>query len=348
MEFKAPTVRSMRSDVVKDVVAEYQNFHDDSKEDHKEERLSKYTQMVNHYYNLATDFYEWGWGQSFHFAVQYYGESFQAAIARHEHYLALRIGIQQDWNVLDVGCGVGGPARSIARLSECRITGLNNNAYQIERGKKLNQQQGLFDRVSFVKGDFMHMPFEENTFDAAYQIDATAHAPDKVGCYKEIFRVLKPGRVFAGYEWCLTNEYDPENLTHQYIKKGIEEGTGLPDIASTDEVLEALRQAGFEDVNGKDCALDARQGYEHPWYRYITPSYLSPTRFQFTPVGKWMMASVLSLLENVRLVPKGTANVQAVLQTGAEALGKGGEIGVFTPLFFHWGRKPADQGRRNE
>jgi hypothetical protein len=67
MDNLAPTVRSIDKDTVQTVVDEYQTFHDKS---HKEERISKYAQMVNQYYNLATDFYEWGWGQSFHFAIQ--------------------------------------------------------------------------------------------------------------------------------------------------------------------------------------------------------------------------------------------------------------------------------------
>ena len=59
-----------------------------------------------------------------------------------------------------MGCGVGGPARNISRLAECHVTGINNNDYQIGRGNKINQRQGLAHRVSFVKGDFMHQPFE--------------------------------------------------------------------------------------------------------------------------------------------------------------------------------------------
>jgi len=186
----------------------------------------------------------------------------------------------------------------------------------------------------------MHQPFEDNYFDAAYQIDATAHAPDKVACYREIFRVLKPGQPFVGYEWCLTSLYDPESPVHRDIKKGIEEGTGLPDIASCEEVLDALRAAGFEDVEGKDCAPEAREGFENPWYHFITPSYFSPTRFQFTPMGRWAMSQSLSLLETIHLVPKGTADVSTLLRVGADALGKGGELGLFTPVFFHYGRKP--------
>ena len=52
-----------------------------------------YQTLVNSYYELATLFYEWGWGQSFHFAYQLLGEKFQEAIRRHEYYLAGRLGV---------------------------------------------------------------------------------------------------------------------------------------------------------------------------------------------------------------------------------------------------------------
>ena len=68
---------------------------------------------VDRYYNLATDFYEYAWGESFHFCRFAYGEAFTRAIARHEHHLAHSIGLQRDMKVLDVGCGVGGPAREM-------------------------------------------------------------------------------------------------------------------------------------------------------------------------------------------------------------------------------------------
>ncbi len=57
--------------------------------------------------------------------------------------------------VLDVGCGVGGPAREIATFTGCHVVGLNNNGYQIERAIAYTQKDGLSDQVSFVKGDFM-------------------------------------------------------------------------------------------------------------------------------------------------------------------------------------------------
>jgi sterol 24-C-methyltransferase len=90
-------------------------YNDLHKKDDVEDRNSSYTTLVNSYYELATLFYEWGWGQSFHFAYQLKGESFREAIARHEYFLAGRLGVNAGQQVLDVGCGIGGPMRNIAR-----------------------------------------------------------------------------------------------------------------------------------------------------------------------------------------------------------------------------------------
>lgn len=107
------------------------------------------------YYDIGTDLYEYGWGQSLHFCRFGYGEGFLQAIARHEHYLAAKIGIKAEDQVLDVGCGVGGPARQIAKFTGAHITGLNNNDYQIDRATLYAQKEGLAEQVHFVKGDFM-------------------------------------------------------------------------------------------------------------------------------------------------------------------------------------------------
>ena len=79
----------------------------------------------------------------------------------------------------DLGCGVGGPLREIARFTRAKITGVNNNEYQIKRGQKKNAALGI-DWCNYQKADFMNLPFEDNEMDAAYAIEATCHAPDKV------------------------------------------------------------------------------------------------------------------------------------------------------------------------
>ena len=107
------------------------------------------------YYNIATDFYEYGWGSSFHFCRFAYGEPFRQAVARHEHYLAHMMGLRENMKVLDVGCGVGGPAREIVKFAGVDVTGLNNNDYQIEKATGYAAKERLSSKLDFVKGDFM-------------------------------------------------------------------------------------------------------------------------------------------------------------------------------------------------
>ncbi|XP_020519687.1 cycloartenol-C-24-methyltransferase 1 isoform X1 [Amborella trichopoda] len=198
-------------------VQRYHGYHEGDEESRKL-RNANYADMVNKYYDLVTSFYEYGWGESFHFAPRLKGESFRESIKRYEHFIALQLGLKPGMKVLDVGCGVGGPLREIARFSLTSITGVNNNEYQISRGIELNRIAGLDETCDFVKADFMKMPFPDDNFDAIYAIEATCHAADVVGCYKEICRVLKPGQCFAAYEWCMTDSFDPNNQEHQKIK----------------------------------------------------------------------------------------------------------------------------------
>lgn len=86
-------------------------------------RKAEYADMVNKYYDLATSFYEYGWGESFHFAHRLKNESLEQSLKRHEHFLALRLQIGPGSKVLDVGCGIGGPLREIALFSGASVTG---------------------------------------------------------------------------------------------------------------------------------------------------------------------------------------------------------------------------------
>ena len=65
------------------------------------------------------------------------------------------MGIREGMRVLDVGCGVGGPAREIAKFTGAKIVGLNNNDYQIERATRYAARESLSNQLSFAKGDFM-------------------------------------------------------------------------------------------------------------------------------------------------------------------------------------------------
>ena len=327
---------SLPKEHVQSTVDEYQGFHAAD----VDTRKSNYMAMVNDYYNLVTDFYEFGWGQSFHFAPRHKGEAFEASIARHEFYLAAQLGLKPGMKVLDVGCGVGGPMRAIARFSGATVVGVNNNDYQIQRGTKQNQDARLADRCSFMKADFMQLPVPDKSFDGVYAIEATCHAPDKVKLFKELYRVMKDGAEFAGYEWCLTDKYDPGNAEHRAIKKGIEEGDALPDIWTMPDVLDALKAAGFEVMQSRDCAPESDP--ETPWYLSLSGKW-SMTGFKHTPAGRFLTNKMVRVLEATKIAPKGSTAVSSFLNRAADALVAGGETGTFTPMFFFHVRKPASR-----
>jgi len=300
------------------------------------ERREAYEDVTNQYYDLATQFYEYGWGQSFHFAPMHADETLRESLRRHEHYLALRMGLTKQDRVLDVGCGIGGPLREMAHFAGSSITGINNNQGQVERAQAINKQHGVKARL--VKGDFMAMPFADGEFDAAYAIDATCHAPDLVGVYKEVFRVLKPGGYFAGYEWCMTAGFDRNNPEHLRIKREIEFGNGIADLKTTEQCKDALREAGYEIIEIED----RHDGSATPWYEPMAPSSsVSLTAFRCSYLGRFLTRNMLWLLESVRLVPPGTCRVQKFLELAADSLAEGGKTGTFTPLYFFLVKKPA-------
>ena len=88
----------------------------------------------------------------------------------------------------------------------------------------------------------MEMPFEDNSFDSAYSIEATCHAPELVEVYKEIFRVLKPGGKYATYEWVTTHLYDKSNPEHVNIIDKICHGNALPELRTWQEAIDAAKE----------------------------------------------------------------------------------------------------------
>lgn len=343
----APTATNVRNN---EGIANYTKFwQKDSKDDSEtdmQNRLSEYTSVVNGYYDGATDLYEYGWGQNFHFARYYPGEAFMQAIARHEHYLAHQMALKPKMRVLDVGCGVGGPAREIARFADVNVVGLNNNDYQIQRARKYTEKAGLSAQVEFVKGDFMKLDeqFGENTFDAVYAIEATCHAPNFEGIYGQIQKVLKPGGIFGVYEWCMTDAWDPKNPEHKRIAHGIEVGDGIPEMRSIQNARNALKTVGFEILHEEDLA---DRGDKIPWYYPIAGSlrdcqtvwdYFTVARM--TKIGRATTQAAVKALETLRLVPQGTHAVGASLVTAADALVDGGRTKLFTPMMLFVCRKP--------
>jgi sterol 24-C-methyltransferase len=198
----------------------------------------------------------------------------------------------------------------------------------------------LVYQVELVKGDFMNITLPKESYDAAYAIEATCHAPNRTKCFTEIYNVLKPGGVFAGYEWVTTKKFNKKDPEHLQIKHEIEIGDGLPDITDGDDVIAALENSGFEVELIRDFADPEEERGTIPWYDPFLPNYSSLKNFQASPIGIGLTNFWLRLAEPIGLVPKGTTTIHGHLIAGARGLRKGGETGTFTPMFFFKARKP--------
>jgi SAM-dependent methyltransferase len=112
-------------------------------------------------------------------------------VATREHVARLRL--TPGMHVLDVGSGIGGPARYMAETYDVVVTGIDITPEFVDTANELTRRCGLDTRVSFQQADALAMPFEDNTFDAALCLYLGMNVVDKAHLCREIRRVLKPG-----------------------------------------------------------------------------------------------------------------------------------------------------------
>jgi ubiquinone/menaquinone biosynthesis C-methylase UbiE len=117
--------------------------------------------------------------------------------------LASASGVGPSASVLDVGCGIGGPARSLAAMFGCRVIGVDLSPAFIDAANYLTTRCGLASRVSYQLGDALDLPFEDSAFDVLFLQHVAMNIQDRPALYEEVARVLKPGGRFATYDLVL-------------------------------------------------------------------------------------------------------------------------------------------------
>src|SRR5512134_2441144 len=106
--------------------------------------------------------------------------------------LARAAGLDANKRVLDVGSGVGGTSRCLAREFGCRVTGIDLTDEYCRAAAMLTAKIGLTDLVDFRQGDATKMPFQDDLFDVVLTEHVAMNIPDKRGLYREMYRVMKP------------------------------------------------------------------------------------------------------------------------------------------------------------
>lgn len=158
-----------------------------------------------------------------------------------------QLNLTAEHRVLDIGSGIGGTARFVAHNYGSTVDGIDLTPEFCDVARSLNDLVGLSDRVTVNQGSALAMPFEPDTFDAAYMMHVGMNIEDKAALFSEAWRVLKPGATFAIYD----------------ILKGESEGafeypvpwastSDSSFLTSADDMLSLLEGAGFTVSTNND------------------------------------------------------------------------------------------------
>ncbi|MGA8051958.1 MAG: class I SAM-dependent methyltransferase [Burkholderiales bacterium] len=146
-------------------------------------------------------------------------------------------------HVLDVGSGIGGPARYMARRFDCRVTGIDLTAEFCDVARHLTRLLGFEERVRFELGNALAMPFGDASFEGAYSMNVSMNIADKDAFYREVRRVLKPGG------WLMLSELARGTGPEIDYPTPWASSAHASFLSTPEETLRGLEDAGFEVVN---------------------------------------------------------------------------------------------------
>jgi SAM-dependent methyltransferase len=152
-----------------------------------------------------------------------------------------QVGLSSDDRVLDVGSGIGGTSRFVAQTFGCQIEGIDLTPEFCEVATQLSELVGLGDKVTFQSGSALNMPFEDESFDAAYMLHVGMNIEDKATLFSEVNRVLRPGGKYAVYDVLRGSGEGTFQFPVPWATESEESF-----VASADEMTGLLQDAGFE------------------------------------------------------------------------------------------------------
>lgn len=157
--------------------------------------------------------------------------------------------------VLDLGCGLGGPARTLASEFGCDVTGIDLTDEYIEVARLLSEYLGDDGKVTFRQGDVQDLPFEDASFDVVMSQHVTMNIEDKERMFSEARRILRNNGRLAVYEICA----GPAGPTHFPVPwAGSAE---ISFLSSPEELKETIVNAGFKVVKWEDVSAPSLEWF---------------------------------------------------------------------------------------
>lgn len=153
--------------------------------------------------------------------------------------LAGLLSLKPNQRVLDLGCGIGGPSRYLAKTFGCRVVGVDLMPEFCRVAAMLAERTGLADRVEYRQADALAVPFEDQSFDVVWSQNVVMNIADRDRLYAEIFRLLKPDGRYAFADVVAGNG----GLPHFPVPWAREPSSSV--LLTADETRAKLEAAGF-------------------------------------------------------------------------------------------------------
>ncbi len=187
--------------------------------------------------------------------------------------LAEQMNLSEDTRVLDIGSGLGGPARTLAETYGCHVTGIDLTRAFCDAAEVMSDWVNLGERVAFQQGDATDLPFEDDRFDAAMTIHVAMNIAAKDKVYEHARRVVKPGGVFAVYD-VLQGEGGDVLFPVPWARE-----PSISHLATPGEMKSLLANAGFKILDVRD-STDESQSWFEAMTRRMAESGPPPVTFQ--------------------------------------------------------------------
>ncbi|NEP91372.1 MAG: methyltransferase domain-containing protein [Okeania sp. SIO2C2] len=187
--------------------------------------------------------------------------------------------------VLDVGCGIGGSTRILAKDYGFDVTGITISPKQVQRAQELTPE-GV--DAKFQVDDALALSFPDNSFDVVWSIEAGPHMPDKAKYAEEMMRVLKPGGILVVADWNQRDDRQkPLNFWEKPVMKQLLEQWSHPAFSSIEGFSELIAETGL--VEGEVVTADWTQETIPSWLDSIWQGVIRPQgmiRFGFSGIIK--------------------------------------------------------------